>query len=124
MANRSLKALLLLLVFGIVGACSNAPVARSTSGIYNNQKYIITLTAMPRGFDQDDKLEINGTEILLIESAIYPNRDTNCSERNGLNYICKYSSSYKGLPVLVEKSTLSGYEVYLNNEFLANVKLW
>lgn len=76
---------------------------------------------MPRGFDQDDKLEINGTEILLVESAAYPNRDANCYERKGLNIYCKYSSSYKGLPVLVKRSALAGYEVYLNDEFLASV---
>ena len=126
MANRSLKALSLLLVFGIVGACGNAPLITRTSGTFNKQKYVVTLSAIPDGINENAKLEINDTEILFIESAIYPNRDSNCvgSALSGWN--CRYTSSYKGLPISIDRRIPVGgsgeYDVYLSDEFLANVR--
>ena len=126
MTNRCLKTLSLLLVLSLVGACSNAPVVTRTSGTYNKQKYVITLSAIPDGMNEHAKLEINGSEVLLIESAVYPNRDDNCvgSALSGWN--CKYTTSYKGLPIAIDRripaGSLSEYDIYLSGEFLANVR--
>ena len=126
MSKSYLKALSLLVVYGFVSACSNAPVVTRTSGTYNKQKYVITLSAIPDGMNEGAKLEINDSEVLVIESAIYPNRDNNCVGSSWSGWNCKYTTSYRGLPVAIDRRIRAGssgeYDVYLNGEFLANVR--
>ncbi|MDB3861637.1 hypothetical protein N9301_09185 [Paracoccaceae bacterium] len=106
---------------------SCAPREYISTGIVGSKKYFLKVRHEDEGLKTTKIVQINDKEVFR-QKVINLYNDPACKKTSTFAWLCTYTASYQGAPVIIEQgitSTASGmnnwYDVYINDELIQRV---
>ena len=120
------KIAFLLTAGTLVFSC--APREYISTGIVNSKKYFLKVRHEDEGLKTSSIVQINGEEVFRKKMEIDMRNDPACKKTSTFAWLCTYTASYQGAPVIIERGitpTPTGmnnwYDVYINDELIQRV---